>query len=127
MNIHIHNVLRCPGKWQTSKLDRLIVMTIAQVAEMQNIFPPEKTIYQIYHPEERVYDYPDIFEELRRSFTGRIIAISPWTAEQIGDHIPTPPVVPAVVSNTFWDQSNEIHALQRNKDILFHFSLACGH
>ena len=125
-NIHIHNILRRPGKRQTSKLDRLIVMTIAQVPEMQNIFPPEKTIYQIHHPEERVYIYPDIFEELRRSFTGRIIAISPWTAEQVWEHIPTPPVVPDVVSNAFWDPSNEIHVPQRNKDILFHFSLA-GH
>ena len=125
-NIHIHNVFRRPGKRITSNLDCLIVMTIAQVAEMQSVFNPEKTIYQIHHPEERVYAYPEVIRNLRRSFTGKIIAISPWTAGQITDHLPEPPVVPDVISNTFWEYVGSKNIQLREKDILFHFSLA-GH
>jgi len=123
-NIHIHNILRRPGKLDTAKFDFLIVMTIAQVVEMKFLFDPEKTIYLIHHPEEYVYDYPDVFRNLRKSFTGKIIAISPWTAKQVADHIQEPVVVPDVVSDLFWRQLGEQEVKPRKKDILFHFSSA---
>ena len=124
--IHIRNILRHPSKLQVSELDCLLVMTIAQVVEVQKIYPEEKIIYQLHHPEELVCGFPDVFRSVRSNFKGRIIAISPWTAQQVVDHIPEPAVVPDAVSTTFWDHNDELVQKQRDIDILFHYSLA-GH
>jgi len=120
--LSIINVFRTPSKAQLIGLDALLVMTIAQVAELRNLYPQEKTIYQIHHPEEIVHGFAELFRWIRRAFRGQIIAISPWTSRAVSDHIPTPPVVPDVISTIFWEQRFHNNPGRRSKDILFHFS-----
>jgi len=119
----VHNVPRRPSGKQLSDLECLIVMTIAQVAELENLFPQEKIVYQIHHPEESIYEFPVLFRTIRMGFKGKIIAISPSTAKEVSDHIQEPPVVPDVVSNVFWQQRCLRRPGKRHQDILFHFSL----
>lgn len=121
--VSIHNILRRPSRRQLSGLDRVIVMTIAQVAELENIYPQEKTVYQIHHPEESIYEFPELFKRIRVRFNGKIIAISPSTAKEVVDHIPEPPVVPDVVSGVFWRNRFISQYKKRHSDILFHYSL----
>lgn len=120
--ISIKNVCRCPLKNQMKGLDAVLVMTIAQVVELESLYPQEKTIYQIHHPEEIIHGHHDTLHRIRKAFRGRTIAISPWTAQAVSDHIEQPPVVPDVVSTVFWKNRYRIESGKRKKDILFHFS-----
>ncbi|GEM_PF-1345351 len=119
----VHNILRRPSRRQLSGLDRVLVMTIAQVAELDKIYPQERIIYQIHHPEESAYEFPDLFRAIRSRFKGKIVAISHSTAIAVSDHIAVPPVVPDAVSEVFWQHRFVSHAQKRIGDILFHFSL----
>ena len=121
--IKIKNVWRTPAKQHMKGLDAVWVMTIAQVVELEYRFPQEKTIYQIHHPEEIVHDYAETFQRIRARFKGKIVAISPWTANLVSNHIKKPPVVPDVISIFFWEKRNNPEKEIRDKDILFHYSL----
>ena len=120
--LHVHNVLRRPSKRQLSRIDYLLVMTIAQVAELKGVYPQEQMIYQIHHPEELVHDHAETIRRIRTCFRGKIIAISPWTARSVSDHIDEPPVVPDVISDIFWERRCLGGFGNRDKDILFHYS-----
>ena len=122
--VHTHNVLRRPSRQRLKKLDFIIVMTIAQVAELKAFFPQERTIYYILHPEEMAYGHKDTFRRIRHHFPGKIIALSPWTANQVADHIPKPPVLLAVVSPVFWENRDSSREKKRPKDILFHYCVS---
>jgi len=119
----VHNILRRPSRRQLSGLDRVLVMTIAQVAELDKIYPQERIIYQIHHLEESAHEFPDLFRAIRSRFKGKIVAISHSTAMAVSDHIAVPPVVPDAVSDVFWQHRFVSHARKRIGDILFHFSL----
>lgn len=120
-SIYMHNVLRRPSKDQLRRLDYLLVMTIAQVDEMKSLYSHERTIYYLLHPEEIAYGYEKAIQEVRSSFKGKIVALSPWTARRVSDHIPEPPVVPAVISPTIWANRRTAESKKRDKDILFHY------
>ena len=119
--IQVHNVLRRPSQTQLCGLDFLLVMTIAQIEEMKSLYPPERTIYYLLHPEEMAYGYEKTIQTIRSNFKGKIIALSPWTARKVCDHILEPPVVPAVISPTIWANKRTAASRERDKDILFHY------
>ena len=121
-NVHIYNVLRRPSKRRLNGLDCLLVMTIAQVFELKDRYPQEKMIYQIHHPEESIHGHVTTLQSIRSTFKGKTIAISPFTARSVADHISEPPVVPDVVSTVFWKNRFSKDSTNRNKDILFNFS-----
>ena len=83
--LRVQNVLRRPSKRQLDRIDFLLVMTIAQVAELEGVYPQEKIIYQIHHPEELVHGHAEIIQRIRTRFRGKIIAISPRTADSVSD------------------------------------------
>jgi len=120
--IRVQNVFRKPSKRQLKRQDCMIVMTIAQVAELKNRFPEDRIIYQIHHPEETVYEFPEVFKNIRSRFKGKMLAISPWTARTVSGPAVPPPVVPDVVSPVFWTTRRQPDRQVRGKDILFHFS-----
>ena len=113
--IRVGNVIRKPSKRQLKRQDYLIVMTIAQVAELENRFPQEQIIYQIHHPEETVYEFPEVFKDIRSRFRGKMLAISPWTARTVSGPAVAPQVVPDVVSPVFWSMRN--HPDRRKRDL----------
>ena len=130
-HVSTRNILRIPLRKRLSGLDCLIVMTIAQIAELKGRFPQEKTLYYILHPEERVYGHYDLFRKMRLTFKGKMVALSPWTAGELKDDLPDLPVVPAVISPVFYNQRRPFQeAPNPDKDILFHYcsggNKACG-
>jgi glycosyltransferase involved in cell wall biosynthesis len=100
-------------------LDCLILNSIAQVVEYQHRFPQERQVYLLHHPEERAHGHADTFKRIRQSFKGKILVISPFTAREIGDHVPNPPVLPNPISPILWAQRHAFATDGNRKDILF--------
>ena len=122
-NVKLHNVWRRPTRRHLAGMDYVFVMTISQVFELQSIFPQEKTIYYLLHPEEIASGHEQTIQTARSNFKGKIIALSPWTARQVSDHVRESTVVPSAVSPLFWENRFKAETVERDKDILFHFSL----
>lgn len=123
-NFRIINILRKPFKRQVVSLDYIVVTTIAQVVELQGFYPQEKTIYYLHHLEEVTHGQEQKCRDIRSNFKGPIVALSSWTARQVVDQVPKPPVVPAAISPAFWSKADGSKSVERDKDILFHYSAA---
>lgn len=104
---------------QLERLDCLVLHSIAGVAEYQRQFPQERQIYLLHHPEEHDHGHADTFKRIRQSFRGKILVISPFTAREISDHVPNPPVLPDPVSPILWDQRHAFDPEAPRKDIFF--------
>lgn len=115
-------VARFASRRQVSVCDYLIIHTIAQVAEYETVFPQERQIYLLHHPEERVHGHGDIFRRLRQAFRGKILVVSPSTAREVADHIPDPPVVLDPISPVFWNHRCSYDLRAGRKDVLFFYS-----
>jgi len=125
-NISVHFVLVRPSKNQLQGLDCLILHSIAQVYECQDRYPQIKQIYLLHHPEEHNHSHGEEFKAIRSAFEGKILAISPFTAGEIGNHVPDAPVVPDPVSSTFWGQRHNFDPTASRRDILFFWKEDAG-
>ena len=117
-NISVHFVPIRPSKKQLEGLDCLILHSVAQISEYKDRYPQTNQIFLIHHPEERIHGHDEEFKQIRRDFEGKIIAISPFTAQEISDHVPNIPVVADPVSATFWSQRMISNPTATRRDIL---------
>ncbi len=124
--VSVQFVARCASRRQVAACDYLIVHTIAQVAEYQHLFPQERQIYLLQHPEEHVHRHADIFKALRKSFKGEILVSSPFTAREVIDHVSNPPVVPNPISPIFWAQGRAYDFGASRQDMLFFYGAYKG-
>lgn len=116
--VHVRFVPRLIPHRALRRLETLILMTIADVAEYRNRFPQTRQLYLIHHPEERAHGHGDLFKALRHSFQGHIVAVSPFTAAEIADHVPHAAVVPDPISPTLWAQRSTVDPTAPRKDVL---------
>lgn len=107
------------SKRQLKRVDYLIVHSIAQVSEYQDRFPQNRQVYLVHHPEERNHNHADAFRTIRQAFAGKLLVISPFTAQEISDHISDPPVVQDPISPIIWAQKQAFEPTIARKDILF--------
>lgn len=115
-------VWRRPSKRTLERFDALIVGSVAQLIQIQGRFPADRTVFQVHHPEERGHGHDERFREVRAAHDGPTIAISPWTAEQIEDHMEDVKVVPNVVSPTIAQAPSTPTPRARERDILVHLA-----
>lgn len=125
-SVSVRCVPRRASRRQVARCNYLIIHTIAQVAEYQTVFPQERQIYLLHHPEERVHGHADIFRGLRRAFRGKILVVSPSTAREVTDHIPDPPVILDPISPIFWDQRCSYEPGGARRDVLFSYDTYRG-
>jgi glycosyltransferase involved in cell wall biosynthesis len=111
-------VLRYASKRQLKDLDHLYVDSVAQVHDYQSRFPQEHQIYLIWHPDEHGHGHPELFKKIRQEFLGNILVASPFTAQEVADHIIDPPVVPAPVSYNLWEKRETLDPKAVRKDVL---------
>ena len=109
---------KIPTKY-LKELDYLIIHSIAQLAEYKDSFLQQRQIYLLHHPEEHIHGHADEFSEMRRSFQGKIVTISPFTAGQVADHLPDPPVALNPISPIVWSQRISFDPERRRRDVLF--------
>ena len=111
-------VIRYASKRQLKDLDTLYVDSVAQVHDYQSRFPQDRQIYLIWHPDEQNHGHAEIFREMRNQFQGKILVASPFTANEVSDHIVDPPIIPAPVSPTLWEKNEGSDETTPRKDVL---------
>ena len=116
--VSVRFIARRASKKQLQRLDCLIVNSIEQVVQYENQFPQDKQIYLLHHPEEHAHGHADLFRELRKSFRGKTLVISPFVAREVSDHIPNPTVVPNPISPLLWEQVQPLDPEAKRKDVL---------
>lgn len=118
--ISVRSVLTYAPKWRLKKFDWLVVNGISDVIMYQNRFPQDRQVYIVNQLEEHAHRR-DEFKKVRQSFKGRIVAISPFTARMLGEHIETPPVVPNPISPGIWEQRHNFDYKAKRRDLLLYW------
>jgi len=116
--ITVKFVLRNASRKHLSKLDNLYMDSVSHISEYKDKFPQENQIYLMWHPEEVAHGHADMFTKIRRSFKGQTLVASPFTAGKVADHIISPPIVPAPVSHTLWQEKGGADEAILRKDVL---------
>jgi hypothetical protein len=116
--VKVRFVVRRARKGQLRGLDRLILNSIEQVVYYETRFPQDKQIYLLLHPEEHAHGNADLFQDLRSSFRGNTLVISPAIAREVNGHIAETSVVPIPVSPLLWEQRHHFDKESGRQDIL---------
>ena len=116
--VEIKFVPRRASKAQLAGLDCLILQSEAQVVEYQQRYPQEQQLFMFWHPAEHSHGNESTFKKVRREFNGTTVVTSPFAAREIADDIQGLPVVPAPVSEIFWDQRLRFDRDADRKDVL---------
>jgi len=111
-------VLRKSSRRALSKFDRVVVHSIAQVNEYARVYPQENQIYLLWHPEEHVHGYDQIFQQLRREFKGKIVLSSSFTEDAVRDHVTDWSLIPGPISHLAWGYRGLKDESNRTRDIL---------
>ena len=114
-------VLMRASKGQLKKHDWLILNGISDVIEYQPRFPQDRQVYLVHNVPEHAHGHQDEFKKVRQSFKGRIIAISPFVARELGHHIATPPVVPNPISQGIWRRRKKFEINAKRRDLLLYW------
>lgn len=121
--VSVRNILKRPTRKQLASLDYLLIMGIMQLLELKRKFPQERLIYYLLHPLEIDHGHVETIRTARSNFKGKVVALSPWTARKVSDHIPEPPVVSSAIAPAIWKNRFNSDQAIRGKDILFHYSV----
>lgn len=116
--ITVRFVVRKASRRHLRGIDRLIVHSIAEVHDYQNIFPQERQIYLLWHPEEDIHGHEEIIKNMRTSFKGKIVISSRFTGNEVSDHVPNPAFVPGPISHLIWSQRGIADLDSPRRDVL---------
>ena len=101
-----------------AKFDYILVNSIDNVVGYRDRFDQHRQIYMVHHPEEHIHGYAEVFKSIRKSFNGKILVISPFTAREIGDHVASAPIVPNPVTPALWALRDNLDVTAPRRDIL---------
>lgn len=113
-------VLTYASKRTLRNLDHLIVNGIGDVAMYKDRFPQTRQIYIVNQLEERAQNRPE-YIEIRKTFPGRLVAISEFMARKLSEQVEKPPVIPNPISPGIWAQRDKFDINAQRQDILFYW------
>lgn len=119
--ISVNFVLMHASKRQLKKHDWLVLNGISDIIEYQRRFPQVRQIYLVNNLPEHAHGHKAEFDNVQRSFRGRIVAISPFVARELSDHIETPPVVPNPISHGIWRHRRSFDLKAKRRDLLLYW------